>query len=311
MFRPLADASTFILETRNRVRRTQVHQGGLTLSADVHSFRAPWFERATSAGQGRVRGIAKDHRQPRLTAASAFIENRWNGPEESFCVRMLGRREHGCSRTTFDDLAAVKDQNTISKAGEQSWVVRDEDHRETQFFPERSKHPENFHLCGGIERRGRFIGDHHGRTAGDRLRDQHTLPLSSTELMWIRARNAIRLFRKNLCENLTRPFVQHAFFQGTVRGQHLANLFADAHGWMECKGRFLENQRNAPATDLLQFVRLGLQKILPFKMDSPANDLSIPGKEPHKRYGERAFARSGFAEDAHDLAGHEIKTDAG
>src|SRR5712664_2186549 len=284
MFWPLADASTLILETRNRVRRTQVHQCGLTLSADVHSVRAPRFERATSSGKRRVRGIAKDHRQLRLTAISAFIENRRNGRKESLRVRMLGRREHGCSRTTFDDLAAIKDHHTISKAGEQSWVVRDEDHRETQFFPERSKHPENFHLCGGIERRGRLIGDHHGRTAGDGLRDQHALPLSSTELMWIRARNAIRLFRKNLCENLTRPFVQRAFVQGTMRGQHLANLFADAHGWMECKRRLLENQRNAPAADLLQFLRIGLQKILPFKADIPARDLSISGKKPHKRY---------------------------
>ena len=89
---------------------------------------------------------------------------------------------------------------------------------------------------------------------------------------------------------MTRPFVQPAFSLGTVRGEHLANLFAGAHGWMERKRWLLENQRNAPATDLLQFLKLGLQKILPFKVDSPANDLPISGKEPHKRYGECAFA---------------------
>src|ERR1700687_2154007 len=292
MFWPLPDASTFILETRNRVRRTQVHQCGLTLSANVHSFCAPRFERTTSAGQGRLRGIAKDYRQPRLTTASAPFGNRRNGLEQSLCVGMPGRREHSCSWTTFDDLAAVKDHHTIGKVGEQSWVVRDEDHRQTQSFPERPKHSENFHLRRGVERRGRFIGNHHGRAADDRLRDQHALPLSSTKLVWIGARNPVRLFRKDLRENFTRPFVQRAFPRGTVRGQHLANLRAGAHGWMESKRRLLENQRNAPATDLLQFLRLGLQKILPFKVDSPASDLPIPGEEPHKRYGERAFAWS-------------------
>src|SRR6266478_161111 len=310
MFWPLPGASTFILKTRNYMRLTQVRQCGLTLSTNVHSFRAPRFERTTSAGQGRLRGIAGDYRQPGVTTVPAPFGNRRNGLEQSLCVGMPGRREHGFGRTTFDDLAAVKDQHTIGKAGEQGGVVRDEDHRETQFFPERSKHSENFHLRRAVERRGRLIGNHHRRAADDRLRDQHALALSSAKLVRIRARNAVRLFRKDFCENLTGPFAERAFSRGTVRGQYPANLFTGAHGWMECKRWLLENQRNAPATDLLQFLRLGLQKILPFKVDSPASDLPIPGKEPHQRYGESAFARSGFAEDAQYFAGHESKTDA-
>jgi len=76
---------------------------------------------------------------------------------------------------------------------------------------------------------------------------------------------------------LTRPFVQPAFSLGTVRGQHLANLLAGAHGWVERKRWLLENQRNAPAADLLQFLKLGLQKILPFEVDSPRVISPFPG----------------------------------
>ena len=162
----------------------------------------------------------------------------------------------------------------------------------------------------GVERRGRLISNHNGWAAGNRLRDEHALPLSSAQLVWIGARNAVCIFTKEFYENLTRPLVQRAFSRGAVRGQHLTNLFARAQGWMERQGGLLENQRNAPATDLLQFVRFGPEKIFPFKVDSPANDLPIPGKQPHQRYGERALARSGFPEDADDLAGHETKTDA-
>ena len=182
MFWPLPDASIFILKTRNYMRVTQVHQCGLTLSANVHSFRAPRFERTTSTGQGRLRGIARDYRQPGLTTASTPIGNRRDGLEQCFCVGMPGRREYGFGRATFDDLAAVKDHHTIGKAGEQGGVVGDEDHREAQLFPELSKHSENFHLCRGVERRGRLIGNHHGRAADDRLRDQHALALSATQL---------------------------------------------------------------------------------------------------------------------------------
>src|SRR6266853_1991507 len=38
-----------------------------------------------------------------------ILEYRRHGLEQSLGVGMPGRREHGCSRSTFDNLAAVKD----------------------------------------------------------------------------------------------------------------------------------------------------------------------------------------------------------
>ena len=140
---------------------------------------------------------------------------------------MPGPRKHFFSRATFDDLATVEDQQAIGKAGEQSWVVRDEDHRQTQSFPERSKDCENFHLRPRVERRGRLIGDHHGRPAGDRLGDQHALPLSSTQLMWIGAQNAVGIFRKNFFENLLRPFVQGTLQAGSRSAGVVATVSED------------------------------------------------------------------------------------
>jgi hypothetical protein len=60
---------------------------------------------------------------------------------------------------------------------------------------------------------------------------------------------------------------------------------------------------------LLQFLRLRSQKILAFKLDGPASNACITGKKPHKRSSKRAFSGSGFAEDTHDFAWHEAKTD--
>src|SRR5437016_396428 len=124
---------------------------------------------------------------------------------------MTWRGEDGFGWAAFGNFASVKHQHTVGKARKQSGVVRDEDHGKTQFFSQLSKHSDNFHLHGGVERGCRLIGDDNGRMAGDRLSDQHTLALSSTELVWIRMRNAVRFFRKNLCENLACPFIQRAF----------------------------------------------------------------------------------------------------
>src|SRR6266478_953495 len=126
--------------------------------------------------------------------------------------------EHSFRRTTFGNLAGIEDQDTIGKTGEQRGVVRDEDHRESQFFPERSKHTEDFHLCRGVERRRRFVGNHNGRAAGNRLRDKHTLPLPSAQLVWIRTRNAVRLLEKEQCENFMYSIVKGASSWRPVRG---------------------------------------------------------------------------------------------
>ncbi len=131
--------------------------------------------------------------------------------KESFCIWMPGRPKHRCRWAPFDDAAAVQDQHTISEPGEQSRIVCNEDHRETQFFPERSKQAENFHLRCGVERCRWFVRNDHARAAGDSLGDQHALPLPSTELVGIRLRNAGCFFRKKRREDLSRPFVQGAF----------------------------------------------------------------------------------------------------
>src|SRR4029077_18521818 len=115
----------------------------------------------------------------------------------------------------------------------------------------------------------------------NRLCDEHPLPLPPAQLVWIRTRNAVRLLGKELCENFMYSIVKGASSRRPVAGQHLANLLAGAHGRMEGKRRFLENQRNSRTTDLLQFTGLGSKKILPIKMNSSARDIAVRGKKPH------------------------------
>src|SRR4029077_12752416 len=158
----------------------------------------------------RLRGIARDDWQFLLATASTLLENCRNGGKERPGVWMRGRSQHPRGWPEFGDAAAVKDQHAAGKPGEQRWVVRDEYHRKPQPLPELSKHSDNFHLRRGVKRSRRLIRDHDGRTAGDRLSDQHPLPLTSAELVRIGARNAVRLLAKDFCKDLVRPFVQRA-----------------------------------------------------------------------------------------------------
>ena len=91
-------------------------------------------------------------------------------------------------------------------------------------------------------------------------------------------------------------------------GQYLANLLADADGGVEGQGWLLKNERDTGAADLAEFLGIGLEEIFAFEQDSAAADLAVRRKMPQDRRRECAFARAGFAEDAQNLAGHQVET---
>src|SRR5207245_10643021 len=113
---------------------------------------------------------------------------------------MAGRREHRLSRTAFSDLPGVKNKHTIGKATEQSWIVCDEDHRETQFFSQISKYSQDFHLRCRVERGRPLVGTHYARAASHRLGNEQPSPLHSPTLMRLRVRNPVCSFRKTVYE---------------------------------------------------------------------------------------------------------------
>ena len=115
---------------------------------------------------------------------------------------MLRRVEHLRCGTNFGDTPRVEDQDAIREAGEQSGIVRDENHGEAKLPPENAKELQDFLLGGGVERRGGFIGNHEGRAAGDRLGDEHALALPSAQFVRIGKGNAFGVFGKYRGENI-------------------------------------------------------------------------------------------------------------
>ena len=80
--------------------------------------------------------------------------------------------------------------------------MRDENHREAELPAKTSEEQQNLPLRGGVEGRGRFIGNDQGRPAGDSLGDEHALTLSSAQFVGIGAQNAFGACGKNSCEKL-------------------------------------------------------------------------------------------------------------
>lgn len=230
--------------------------------------------------------------------------------EKQLRVGVLGRRKHGIRGAPFDNLARIEDENAVGEAGKQSGIVGDENHCETEFFPQRTEDAENFHLRDGIKRGGRFVRYHNRRITGNGLGDESALALAAAELMRIRARDAVCVSRKELCEDFPRAFGQIPIPRVLVRGQHLANLFADADGRMEGERRLLKDESDSAAADLSQLLISGLEEIFAFEQYGAAADQAVGRKKPQNRCRERAFAGTGFAEDTEDFARDQVKADA-
>ena len=89
--------------------------------------------------------------------------------------------------------------------------MRNENHGEAEIFPERTEDAENFRLGNWVKRCGWLIRDDDCWIAGDGLGDESALPLAAAELVRIRARDAVRVFRKEPAENSASEFGQLLF----------------------------------------------------------------------------------------------------
>ena len=93
-----------------------------------------------------------------------------------------------------------------------------------------------------------------------------------------------------------------------MRGQHLANLIADADGGMKRERRLLKDESDSAAANLTEFLGADLEKIFPLKKYGAVSHVTVRRKKPQDRRRESALARSGFAEDAQNFARHQVET---
>ena len=218
--------------------------------------------------------------------------------------------KHGIRGAPFDNLASVENQNAIGETEEQGGIMRNENHGEAEIFPERTEDAENFCLGDRVKRCGRLIRDDDYWIAGDGLGDEGALPLAAAELVRIRARDAVCVLRKKLFEDFACAFGQIFSWGGLVRGQHLADLLADADGRMESERRLLKDESDPAAAYLPQFLIAGLEEIFALEQYGAAADVAVGRKKPQNRRRERAFAGAGFTKDAEDFSGHQVEADS-
>ena len=75
----------------------------------------------------------------------------------------------------------------VAGLGKHAEVVRDQDQRQPELFAQALEQLQHLRLHDDVERRGRLVGDHERRPAGERQRDHHPLSLAAGELVRVAA----------------------------------------------------------------------------------------------------------------------------
>jgi len=167
---------------------------------------------------------------------------------------MRGRSENIGLRAELDQVAGIHDGDAIGDVRDDGEIVRDEEHRQSEFVAQVVQQVENLLLNCDIERGGGLVGDKQLRTVDDGHSDHDALAHASGELMRITARSLFRAGNGNVAHAFDRLMPCLRFGDAAVSEDGFGDLFADSHDRVEGGHRFLENHGDARAAKLAQLI---------------------------------------------------------
>ena len=164
------------------------------------------------------------------------------------------------------------------------------------------KHPA---LHGDVQRRGRLIGYQQLRSQAEGDRDQDSLLESAGEFVGVLFQPLRRTVDAHQFEEPDdlRPdlaFGALAFLR--VQPEDFGNLGPDRLHRIQRGAGILRNHADLPSTDSLHGAFGKPGQLDSVERDGSGGDCGRPGEKADERFGERAFAGTGFADDGNDFA---------
>ncbi len=233
--------------------------------------------------------------------------------EEAFGVRLPRVVEDLLHRPGLDHFAVVHHHHVVRDLGDHAHVVGDEHHRHAVVALEGGDKVEDLGLRRYVERRGRLVGDQHGRVTGERHRDHHALPHPAGILERVLFGGLFGARDLDHRQELDHPAGDVLLARLLVQADRFGHLVADGVDRREGRHRLLEDHRDVAAADRADLLAA---RIEPGKVDEilaagsatvgvvtvedhlAADDL--PGRidDLEDRPRGDGLARAGFAHDA-------------
>ena len=170
---------------------------------------------------------------------------------------------------------------------------------------------EHGRLHGHVEPRGRLVHDQERGFGDEGHGDDDALLLATRELVRVAPQHAFPVLQPDLGEHLERAGPGRPLVQALVEHGHFHELAPHRHDRVQARHRVLVHHGDASPSHRPQLTHRHRGDVAPLEDDPPAHDSPGPAQIAHDAEGDRRLAASGFADQAHGLAGSEREGQAG
>jgi hypothetical protein len=154
-------------------------------------------------------------------------------------------------RSRLHHAPAVHDHDLVGHVGYHAEVVRDQQHRHVEFLLQILDELQDLRLDGDVERGGGLIGDQQRRAADQRHGDHGALAQAAGKLERIGVLGLDRVGEADPPQHVDHRVAPLGLAHLAVQRERLADLVADGVQRRERRHRLLEDDRDAPAADVL------------------------------------------------------------
>ena len=248
--------------------------------------------------EGTTPGMVRSRPPPLFSAQDR------DRPQQPDGVGILGAGVEGPGVGVFHHPAGIHDGDMLGHLGDDPEVVGDEEDRGPGFRLEFVHEVQDLGLDGDVERRGRLVGDHQLRVAGERHGDHHALAHAAAHLVRVVVDALLGRRDADQLEHIDRPFARRRARELLVQADDLLHLVAHRVGRVEGGHGLLKDHGDAVAADAAHLGLGQLHQVLPLEQDLAAGDPARRGgDETHDGVGGDALAAAGLAHQAQGLAG--------
>jgi hypothetical protein len=224
-------------------------------------------------------------------------------------VGMLGGTEDLGRGAALDDFAGIEDGDAMAECGDGEQVVGYIKDAHAEFAIKAGEEGEDFGLGDGIEGAGGFVGDEKGRTVEDGHGDDDALGLADAELRGAAAEKVGGVGETDACQRVADG--RGALFAraDSMSAPGLAELGADAQGWIEGGQRTLQDDADFAATERAHLGFGFCGEVFAFEEKSAAGRAAFQMKEAENGERDGALAGPALANQTEDFAGLEGERD--
>ena len=182
---------------------------------------------------------------------------------------MHGRTHNLAQRALLDDLARIHHGNTVADFDGDADIVGDEDDGHAELALQLAQQQQDLNLHGGIERRGRLVGEKDFRLAGKRQRDHGALPHAAGHFVRVGIEPAFSRGNAHHFQHFQRARPRLGLALAFVAHHGFRNLLADGVDRIECERRLLKDHRDGLAAESRQFLVIERQHVAAQNPNAP------------------------------------------